>query len=1001
MHPLFALDRLERRCLLSVPTQFLSRGPGGGGALFSPSFSPYNSAELFAPTDVSELFHSTNAGQSWTFPDFRQIQGGRDAQVQFTSDPDILYNLDYSPLPGDVDTTRPSKSTDGGVHWSPLANWDSADPAYALYADPAATNRLVVSDYGSLYFSSDGGATFQEKFTAPDTGQGCFVAGAFFDGANIYVGTSAGLLVSTDNGVTFNLSTVTGLPSGTSMFSFTGAKQNGVTRLFCVLLNSADVFNGMLIEGVPTTSYSGVYTLDVGNPSWTLATSGIPAGEFPNFVSMARNDISTAYVAGTTGGVPVILKTTDGGGHWSDVLFTTNNQNIATGWQGQGGDRGWGYSQLALGFEVDPVDPNTLAFTDYGFVHLSTDGGATWRQAYVNAADQNPAGAATPQHKPYHGIGLEDTSAHWLTWADANDLVAGYTDIYGVRSADSGASWAFPTGASLSQNTIYQISQQSGILYAATSNTHDIYQSTHLTNSTLDGGLGRVLFSTDKGASWSILHDFGHPVIYTASDPTNFNRLYAAVINSTSGGIYVTNNLSAGTASTWTKLANPPRTEGHPFNIDVLTDGTLVVSYSGHRNPTFTASSGVFLSIDGGQTWSDRTLIGGIGQPGMQYLTKDITIDPTDPTQSTWYAAVRSGYGGDGSANGKGGLYRTTNRGLSWTRIFSTDSCESATILPTGEMFLATLDSGLWYSNNPSAASPTFTQVNSYPFHQPERIFVNPFKPTEIWVASFGYGLAVASTAPSAAAAVVARQVFYNGSAFDNNDESANAADDNAIAPDKTALLPGQPATAANFTNFFHGINGIMIDVSGLASATALSAADFTFKAGVTSDPSTWLAAPAPASITVRPGAGVGGSDRIELLWPDNAIQNEWLGVTMKADAVTGLAGADTFYFGNLIGDANGSGSVTVADIAMAKSQSGQSATILSPTDFNRSGQVTVADTAIAKAYDGNSLLLFTAPVAVPVPQAAAQPLASAIAFLPPERRHAPVLKRRRSALLA
>src|SRR5207248_3153319 len=104
-------------------------------------------------------------------------------------------------------------------------------------------------------------------------------------------------------------------------------------------------------------------------------------------------------------------------------------------------------------------------------------------------------------------------------------------------------------------------------------------------------------------------------------------------------------------------------------------------------------------------------------------------------------------------------------------------------------------------------------------------------------------------------------------------------ADDGAIAPDKTALLPGQTASAANFTNFYHGINGIMIDVSGLANSAALTASDFTFRAGATTDPSTW-AAPSTPTITVRPSAGAAGSDRITLTWSDNAIQNEWLQVT-------------------------------------------------------------------------------------------------------------------------
>jgi hypothetical protein len=135
----------------------------------------------------------------------------------------------------------------------------------------------------------------------------------------------------------------------------------------------------------------------------------------------------------------------------------------------------------------------------------------------------------------------------------------------------------------------------------------------------------------------------------------------------------------------------------------------------------------------------------------MQYWTKDLTIDPRDPTQSTWYVAVRSGYGGDGSSNDKGGLYRTTNRGVSWTRIFSADSCESCAFNPaTGDLYVATLGSGLWYSADPSAASPTFAET-TYGFRQPSRIFFNPYDPAEGWVASFGNGLSV-GTIPFASA---------------------------------------------------------------------------------------------------------------------------------------------------------------------------------------------------------------------------------------------------------
>jgi hypothetical protein len=743
--PRVAVDRLEPRKLFAVAGPFQSRGPGGGGAFFAPSFNPANSQELYASSDMSGLYHSTNTGAAWQIADFRQIQANRGSRVAFTSDANIRYTLNYD----ESNIVRPARSADGGMTWTDSPYWTNTigDDAYSIHADPAATNRLLVSTYNALYLSTDSGATFTSKYS---NANGLYIAGAFFDGANIYVGTSAGLLVSNNNGASFTLSTAPGLPAGGAIISLAGAKSGATTRLFVAMANAGDVYPGLLAEELDT-SYLGLYSLDVGAASWTSRGAGVPATEYPHFVAMARNDITRVYAAGSSAaGAPIILKSTTGGASWSDTLITANNGNVATGWQGAGGDRSWGFGELVLDFTVAPSDPNTLAFTDYGYLHLSTDGGTTWRQAYVNPADQNAAGTPTPQQKPYRGVGFEDTSALWMTWADANNVVAGYTDIRGVRSTDGGSSWLFPTSLSSVGNTLYQISLRGSganvVLYGAGSSVHDIYQSTYVTDARLDGS-GVIVMSVDKGATWTTIHSFGNPVVYTALDPTNVNRMYASVVDNTVGGIYITNNLNAGAASTWTKLPSPARTEGHPYNVHVLNDGTLIATYSARRvGSLFTASSGVFVSTNNGQTWTDRTLIGPTGgfngQPAMQWWTKDLTIDPTDPTQNTWYAGVRSGFGGDGNSNDRGGVYKTTDRGVSWTRLFQTEGVESATINPNdGGLYVCTTSAGLWFSANPDAASPTFTQLD-YLFRQPARVFVNPNNAGEMWVASFGYGLA-------------------------------------------------------------------------------------------------------------------------------------------------------------------------------------------------------------------------------------------------------------------
>jgi acid phosphatase len=150
---------------------------------------------------------------------------------------------------------------------------------------------------------------------------------------------------------------------------------------------------------------------------------------------------------------------------------------------------------------------------------------------------------------------------------------------------------------------------------------------------------------------------------------------------------------------------------------------------------------------------------------------------------------------------------------------------------------------------------------------------------------------------------VVGWRVFYNNSAFDGNSRFANELDDRAVAGDKHALLPGETASAENYTSYSRGINGVMLDVNRLPAA--LTAGDFEFKmgGGGGAEPSAWADAPRASAIFTRRGAGRAGSDRVTLTWPDGAIRNTWLRVTVKPTANTGLGRNDVFYFGNVVGD--------------------------------------------------------------------------------------------------
>jgi hypothetical protein len=248
----------------------------------------------------------------------------------------------------------------------------------------------------------------------------------------------------------------------------------------------------------------------------------------------------------------------------------------------------------------------------------------------------------------------------------------------------------------------------------------------------------------------------------------------------------------------------------------------------------------------------------------------------------------------------------------------------------------------------------------------------NPLGPASNWDAKEGWRPSTfAGGSPGAAdpVAVAGRHVFYNRSAFDGNNPAANAADDAAIATDKRALLPGQTATFANYTSYSRGINGIMVDIAGLAAMPG--AGDFSFKVGNDANVGAWTTLSTGPAVSVRLGAGVGGSDRVTLVWPDNAVQQKWLQVTVKATIGTGLASADVFYFGNAIGDAGNSAfdaAVNYADEQGARAHPrgpSNAAPVIFRWDFNRDRRVNSVDQLIARKHRttaANDLNFITAP---------------------------------------
>lgn len=727
------------------PASFTPRGIGGGGALFFPSVNPANDNEFYVSCDMSEMFHSTDFGLSYAQIHHSVLQVFGTSTYEFTNDPDIAYS-NFN----DGNEGYPVKTTDGGNTWSRITAYDLAayGTVYRIDANYSNPGQLLINAYGDILFSGNGGASFSLVKHASNMGAGLIMGGVFWNGDHIYIGTSEGLIVSANGGVSFSVQPTSGIPAGQVIWNFAGAEAGGTMRFACITSGISGTWNGVM----PWDYWNfakGVYTMDNADGTWVSKSAGLNfANDFIMYAGMAANDINTIYLGGhdLTLSAPLVMKTSDGGNSWNKIFNTTNNANIITGWEGSGGDKGWSWSETCFGLTVAPFNSGRVLFGSFSNVHLTSDGGNTWRQAYVSAAGQHPAGSGTPPKQTYTSIGLESTTCWQVSWHNSHDMMGCFSDIGGIRSTDGGARWGY-TYNGFSVNSLYRVAETpNGVIYGGCSNIHDLYQSTRLADAQLDASdaNGKIVFSTDGGANWSTLHQFGHPVFWLSIDPNNDERMYASVVHfggtqgAQLGGIYTTGNLSAGTASDWVKLPNPPRTEGHPATVEVLNDGKVVCTFSGRRTSSgFTASSGVFLYNPASGTWTDKS------DPGMYYWTKDIVIDPADPSQNTWFVGVFSGWGG--APNGLGGLYRTTDRGTTWTKLTDSqfDRVTSVTFNPlnAGQAYLTTETQGLWFSSDMNAVTPAWSLVSSYPFRQPERVFFNPFNPQEVWVTSFGNGL--------------------------------------------------------------------------------------------------------------------------------------------------------------------------------------------------------------------------------------------------------------------
>lgn len=387
----------------------------------------------------------------------------------------------------------------------------------------------------------------------------------------------------------------------------------------------------------------------------TITSLKVNGGGYITCIAVSPSSPNIVYASSDLGG---IFRSSNYGGNWSIInkgLDTNADLSVTT-------------------ICIDPKNPNIVYIGNghmwslepgkySGGIFKTINGGASWN--------------LLTRDIPFSSCGAFDVQGRLIAVDPTNSSIvyAGSHKDGLFKSTDAGANWTYKGLASKYISTVVIDPKNTNTIYVSSQNAV--------------GPTPGIYKSIDGGNNWTILTT-AYNVYDLAIDAKNPQNLYIAAFDQ---GIYKSTN----GGSSWTKKS-PSGTSGYMF-VSISVSPT-----NPQKIYTKTKSvNKVYMSTNGGDSWSPSQRLHAddwyFGTSKFGLSSSGITVDPQDEDKAycgTWFSVWRSdNTGKDWTVRPKGletscafdctvdpsspnvlyeahadiGMFKSTNRGLTWVRM--------------------------------------------------------------------------------------------------------------------------------------------------------------------------------------------------------------------------------------------------------------------------------------------------------------------------------------------